>query len=92
MLAAVGLGKSAQTVVHDQAPLELKGHEEAEKTKRRKPRSSHTRKRTSPNAFWPVVTWGNGKYDCPKPLSRKQLKRLCPEHVLLKKMVLGAKR
>jgi hypothetical protein len=58
------------------------GHEERAKEKARRGRSrgklvrhTHNLKRVG----WPLVHWG----DCPKALSKKQLKRIASEHPLL---------
>jgi hypothetical protein len=48
----------------------------------KKPRKYRARKKhTQPRKGWPIIFWG----DCPRPVSRKVLKKIASEHPLLRR-------
>jgi hypothetical protein len=82
---AVGLAHALPKLQADRItdPTARAAEEKRKGTKSRWRGRKH--RHTQPRKGWPVLYWGNPKFDCPKPLSRKALKRIAPGHPLLAK-------
>lgn len=72
------LGSAAQQLGHKTQPV-LSEPEKARVKSRKRRSTARSRKYTAPRKGWPVLYWGT----CPRPLSRKALKKLAPEHPFL---------